>query len=47
MDLEELTSISERIAMLYEGHIMKVMLVEETDERILGLLMAGIAEETS
>ena len=46
-DLEELTSICDRIAVLYEGQIMKVMPVEETDERILGLLMAGIVEEAS
>lgn len=46
-DLEELLSICDNIAVLYEGKVMKVMPVEETDERILGLLMAGIAEETS
>src|SRR5665648_163146 len=43
-DLEELLSICDNIAVLYEGKVMKVMPVEETDERILGLLMAGIAE---
>ena len=46
-DLEELLSICDNIAVLYEGKVMKVMPVEETDERILGLLMAGIAEEPS
>ncbi|HWQ43542.1 MAG TPA: hypothetical protein VN456_16100 [Desulfosporosinus sp.] len=46
-DLEKLTSTCDRIAVLYEGQIMKVMLVEETDERILGLLMVGIVEEAS
>ncbi|TGE38600.1 ABC transporter ATP-binding protein [Desulfosporosinus fructosivorans] len=46
-DLEELLSICDNIAVLYEGRVMKVMSVEETDERILGLLMAGIAEEAS
>ena len=46
-DLEELLSICDNIAVLYEGRVMKVMPVEETDERILGLLMAGIAEEAS
>ncbi|HBV87280.1 MAG TPA: heme ABC transporter ATP-binding protein [Desulfosporosinus sp.] len=44
-DLEELTNVCDRIAVLYEGRIMKVIPVEEADERILGLLMAGIAEE--
>ncbi|MHB8076379.1 ABC transporter ATP-binding protein [Desulfosporosinus fructosivorans] len=46
-DLEELSSICDNIAVLYEGRVMKVMSVEETDERSLGLLMAGIAEEAS
>lgn len=46
-DLEELLSICDNIAVLYEGTVMKVMPVEETNERILGLLMAGIAEGTS
>lgn len=41
-DLEELTSICDQIAVLYEGKVMKVMPVEEADERVLGLLMAGI-----
>jgi ABC-type uncharacterized transport system ATPase subunit len=43
-DLEELTSICDRIAVLYEGRIMKVLPVEEADEHVLGLLMAGIVE---
>ncbi|HEY8875554.1 MAG TPA: ABC transporter ATP-binding protein [Desulfosporosinus sp.] len=45
-DLEELLSLCDNIAVLYEGSVMKVMPVEATNERILGLLMAGIAEET-
>lgn len=44
-DLEELTSICDNIAVLYEGKIMKVMPVEQADERTMGLLMAGIAED--
>ncbi|KJR46567.1 Nucleoside ABC transporter, ATP-binding protein [Desulfosporosinus sp. I2] len=46
-DLEELLSICDNIAVLYEGRVMQVMPVEEANERILGLLMAGIAEEAS
>ncbi len=45
--LEELLSICDSIAVLYEGKIMKVMPVEEADERNLGLLMAGIDGEAS
>ena len=42
-DLEELLELCDRIAVMYGGRIMKVMPVEEADERTLGLLMAGVA----
>ena len=41
-DLEELLILCDRIAVMYGGRIMKVMPVEEADERTLGLLMAGV-----
>jgi ABC-type uncharacterized transport system ATPase subunit len=43
-DLEELLRLCDRIAVIYGGRIMKVMPVEEADERVLGLLMAGVGE---
>jgi simple sugar transport system ATP-binding protein len=43
-DLEELMRLSDRIAVMYGGRIMKVMPVGEADERTLGLLMAGVSE---
>jgi len=43
-DLEELLRLCDRIAVMYGGRIMKVMPVEEADERVLGLLMAGVSE---
>jgi len=43
-DLEELLRLCDRIAVMYGGRIMKVMPVEEADERTLGLLMAGVSE---
>jgi simple sugar transport system ATP-binding protein len=43
-DLEELLRLCDRIAVMYGGRIMKVMPVEEANERVLGLLMAGVAE---
>ncbi|MDI6880579.1 MAG: ABC transporter ATP-binding protein [Desulfitobacteriaceae bacterium] len=46
-DLEELINICDRIAVLYDGRIMKVMPVEEADESTLGLLMAGLSEAAS
>jgi simple sugar transport system ATP-binding protein len=42
-DLEELLRLCDRIAVMYGGRIMKVMPVEEANERVLGLLMAGVA----
>jgi ABC-type uncharacterized transport system ATPase subunit len=44
-DLEELLRLCDRIAVMYGGRIMKVMPVEEADERVLGLLMAGVPSE--
>jgi general nucleoside transport system ATP-binding protein len=41
-DLEELLELCDRIAVIYAGRIMKMMPVEEADERTLGLLMAGV-----
>jgi general nucleoside transport system ATP-binding protein len=43
-DLEELLELCDRIAVIYSGRIMKVMPVEDADERTLGLLMAGVGE---
>jgi len=43
-DLEELLRLCDRIAVMYGGRIMKVLPVEEANERVLGLLMAGVAE---
>ncbi|MCL4424261.1 MAG: ABC transporter ATP-binding protein [Firmicutes bacterium] len=42
-DLEEILNLSDRVAVLYEGKIMKTLPVSEANERILGLLMAGVA----
>ena len=41
-DLEELLELCDRIAVMYGGRIMKVIPVKEADERVLGLLMAGV-----
>ena len=43
-DLEELFTISDRIAVIYEGRIMGVMPVAETSAQQVGLLMAGYRE---
>jgi simple sugar transport system ATP-binding protein len=40
-DLEEILSLSDRIAVLYEGRITGILDAEEADEERLGLLMTG------
>ncbi|MCG0278380.1 MAG: ABC transporter ATP-binding protein [Thermanaeromonas sp.] len=46
-DLEEIMTLSDRIAVIYEGQIMRIMDAEEAEERTLGLLMAGIRQIAS
>ena len=38
---EEILSISDRIAVIYEGKIVGIMDPQEADEEILGLMMTG------
>ncbi|MFP4343108.1 MAG: ABC transporter ATP-binding protein [Anaerolineales bacterium] len=42
-DLEELLTIADRIAVLFEGQVMGVLPTEEADIETLGLMMAGVA----
>lgn len=44
-DLDELTSVSDRVAVMFEGKIMGTIPANEADDEILGLLMAGIPYE--
>ena len=43
VELDEILSLSDRIAVMFDGRIMGERLPQETDERDLGLLMAGVA----
>ena len=43
-DLEELFLLSDRIAVMYEGHIMATLPIEEATVQRVGLLMAGVGE---
>ena len=43
VELEEILSLSDRIAVMFDGHIMGERLPNETDEKELGLLMAGMS----
>lgn len=44
-DLDELLSIADRIAVLFNGNIMGIVNAEETDHEKLGLMMAGVPME--
>ena len=47
VELDEIFSLSDRIAVMFDGQIMGERLPNETDEKELGLLMAGINEEAA
>ena len=44
-ELEELLDLCDRIAVIYEGKILKTIPAVEADNKKLGLLMAGVADE--
>jgi len=45
VELEEIFGLADRIAVMFDGHIMGERLPEQTDEKELGLLMAGVSGE--
>ena len=47
VELEEIMSLSDRIAVMFDGQIMGEHLPSETNEKELGLLMAGITKEVA
>jgi simple sugar transport system ATP-binding protein len=44
VELEEILALSDRIAVMFDGRFMGERLPDQTDEKELGLLMAGITE---
>ena len=44
-DLEELVSVADNIAVLFEGRIMGILASDEADIEKLGLMMAGVGEK--
>jgi ABC-type uncharacterized transport system ATPase subunit len=44
-ELDEITSLSDRIAVMFDGKIVAVLPAEEATKEKLGLLMAGVIEE--
>ncbi|MQQ09197.1 ATP-binding cassette domain-containing protein [Epibacterium sp. SM1979] len=47
VELEEILSLSDRVAVMFDGHIMGERQAADTDEKELGLLMAGVASENA
>ena len=47
VELEEILSLSDRIAVMFDGHVMGERLPGQTNEKELGLLMAGISQEAA
>ena len=47
VELDEILSLSDRIAVMFDGRIMGERLPGQTDERELGLLMAGITDKAA
>ncbi|MDK3073413.1 ABC transporter ATP-binding protein [Sedimentitalea sp. JM2-8] len=47
VELEEIFSLADRIAVMFDGHVMGERLPGETDETELGLLMAGVSGEAA
>ncbi|ETX30934.1 ABC transporter ATP-binding protein [Roseivivax isoporae] len=45
VELDEIFALSDRIAVMFDGRIMGIREAAETDQRELGLLMAGITED--
>ncbi|MFQ5439044.1 MAG: ABC transporter ATP-binding protein, partial [Paracoccaceae bacterium] len=47
VDLDEILSLSDRVAVMFDGHIQGERITAETNERELGLMMAGMSGEAA
>ena len=47
VELDEILSLADRIAVMFDGRIMGERLASETNEAELGLLMAGVTDKAS
>ncbi len=45
-DLDEVLSLADRIAVMYEGEILAVLERDEFDRERIGLLMGGVRDES-
>ena len=44
VELDEILSLSDRVVVMFDGEIMGEKQPEDTNEKELGLLMAGVSE---
>jgi simple sugar transport system ATP-binding protein len=47
VELDEILSLSDRILVMFDGHLTGELKAEEADERRIGLLMAGVTREAA
>ncbi len=47
VELDEILSLSDRVAVMFDGHLLGEKITSETDEKELGLMMAGVSEEAA
>jgi len=47
VELDEIFSLSDRIAVMFDGKLMGERMPDETNEKELGLLMAGVNEKVA
>ncbi len=47
VELDEILSLSDRVAVMFDGRIIGERITKDTDERELGLLMAGVTDQAT
>ncbi|MEM6660305.1 MAG: heme ABC transporter ATP-binding protein, partial [Pseudomonadota bacterium] len=47
VELEEILSLADRVAVMFDGRIMGERMPGQTDEKELGLLMAGVSGDAA
>jgi simple sugar transport system ATP-binding protein len=47
VELDEILALSDRILVMFDGHLVGEVAGDRADERRLGLMMAGIADEAA
>ena len=46
-ELDEILSLSDRVAVMYAGEIIDILPIEKADRETVGLLMAGVRNQTT